>query len=66
MVSRELMSILDICKVADVVLVVSSCNELPFAKAKLNPETCAPFDEPFYQQLSLLRNSGLPPTFGVI
>ena len=58
--TRDVYSILDACKVADVVLFVSSCSKCEYDKWQLDPSSHAyAIDEFGYEMLSMLRCQGL-------
>ena len=54
-------SILDICKVADIILFVSSCKNAEYTKWKTDPDKYShAIDEDGYKILSILRAQGMP------
>jgi pre-rRNA-processing protein TSR1 len=59
--NRDVYSVLDICKVADMILFVSSCKSTEFTKWKSDPDKFShSIDEFGYKILSMLRAQGLP------
>jgi hypothetical protein len=64
---REIYNILDICKVADVIIFVSSCKNVDASNWKLDPDKYSPsIDELGYKILSMIRAQGIPTHMGVI
>jgi len=63
---RERYSILDIGKVADIVLVVMSCEGIDPQVAKSHPEQIEAFDDFTLQMLTMLRHQGMPKIIGVL
>lgn len=60
-------SVLDIGKVADLIVVVMSCKETNATQLKTNPDECAgAIDEQGYRALSLLRSQGMVSLIGVL
>jgi hypothetical protein len=60
-------SVLEIGKIADIVLVSMSCKETEIDGLKLNPEKFSnAIDEAGYKALGLLRSQGLPSLIGVL
>ena len=58
---REVYNIMDICKVADVVIFVSSCRNTDVSNWKLDPDKFSHSIDDFgYNILSMLRAQGLP------
>jgi pre-rRNA-processing protein TSR1 len=58
---NDIYSILDVCKVADMILFVSSCKTTEYAKWKTDPDKYAhAIDENGYKILSMLRAQGMP------
>ena len=58
---------LDIGKVADVILVVMSCISVDIKGLKVDPDKYShAIDEDGYRCLGLLRNQGLPGLIGVL
>ena len=58
--TRDVYSVLDACKVADIVLFVSSCSKCEYDKWQLDPSSHAfAIDEFGYEMLSMLRCQGL-------
>jgi pre-rRNA-processing protein TSR1 len=59
--SRDVYSILDACKVADVILFVASCKKTEFNKWKTDPDKYSnAIDEFGYKILSMIRAQGMP------
>ena len=48
------------------IIAVFSCQDIDISKSKLDPSTCAAFDETGYKSISLLRTQGMPQILGVI
>jgi hypothetical protein len=64
---RDVYNILDICKVADVLVFVSSCKNVEASNWKLDPDKFSPsIDEFGYKILSMIRSQGLPNHIGLI
>lgn len=58
---RDIYSILDSAKVADLIIFVSNCKSTDYAKWKTNPDAHSSSIDKFgYQILSMLRSQGLP------
>ena len=58
---RDIYNILDICKVADVLVFVSSCKNTDASNWKLDPDKYSPsIDEFGYKILSIIRSQGIP------
>lgn len=65
--SRETFDVLDICKVADVVVFPFSCKSADVSNWKKDPDSFAnAIDERGYEILSMLWGQGLPPSIGVL
>jgi len=65
--ARDPYSILDICKVADILLFTLSCKEADVAKVRDDPDEFAnAIDEEGYQILNVLRVQGIPPSIGLL
>jgi pre-rRNA-processing protein TSR1 len=59
--SRNIHNILDICKVVDVVMFVTSCKSADYSKWKTDPDKYShAIDEDGYSILTMLRAQGLP------
>ena len=66
-VKRDPYSVLDIAKVADIMIFTFSCEEAKVDKVKDDPDEFAnAIDETGYKILSLLRVQGVPPSIGVL
>mmetsp|Transcript_25123 Transcript_25123/g.28906 ORF Transcript_25123/g.28906 Transcript_25123/m.28906 type:complete len:322 (-) Transcript_25123:1543-2508(-) len=64
---RDAYSVLDVCKVADILLFTLSCEEAKVDKVKDDPDEFAnAIDETGYKILSLLRVQGIPPSIGIL
>jgi pre-rRNA-processing protein TSR1 len=64
---RDIYSILDACKVADMIVFVSSCKQTEYTKWKTDPDKYAhAIDEFGYKILSILRAQGLPQHISVM
>ena len=59
--------VLDVGKVADIVLMVFSCKETNVSSVKADPfEHSKAIDEVGYKALSLIRSQGMPQLLGVM
>ena len=66
-VKRDPYSVLDVAKVADIIIFTFSCEEAKVDKVKDDPDEFAnAIDETGYKILSLLRVQGIPPSIGVL
>jgi pre-rRNA-processing protein TSR1 len=64
---RDIYSILDISKVADIILFSISCKNAEVEKVKDDPDMHAnAIDETGYKILSALRTQGIPPSIGIL
>jgi hypothetical protein len=60
-------SVLEVGKVADIILVVMSCAEVDISGLKIDPDKYShAIDEVGYKALGLLRSQGLPGLIGVL
>lgn len=60
-------SVLEVGKIADIILVVMSCAESDVKGMKIDPDKFASaIDEQGYKALGLLRSQGLPGLIGVL
>jgi len=58
---KDIYSILDICKVVDIIIFVSSCKNAEYTKWKTDPDKYAhAIDESGYKILTMLRAQGMP------
>jgi len=65
--SRDIYCILDICKVADLILFVSSCKKTDYSNWKKDPDRFSNSIDLFgYEILSMLRAQGLPQHISII
>lgn len=65
--TRETYDILDIAKVADILVFAFSCGSVDVSNWKKDPDVFAnAIDEWGYQVLSMIRAQGLPPAIGVL
>jgi len=63
----DVYSVLDIGKVADLVLVVMSCKNADESQLKINPEAYSgAIDEQGYKALALLRTQGMTSLIGIL
>mmetsp|Transcript_28797 Transcript_28797/g.28504 ORF Transcript_28797/g.28504 Transcript_28797/m.28504 type:complete len:563 (-) Transcript_28797:264-1952(-) len=64
---RDIYSVLDITKIADICLFAFSCKEAQADKVRDNPDEFAnAIDEVGYQILNVLRVQGIPPSIGIL
>lgn len=64
---RDAYSVMDISKVADILLFVLSCKEADLAKIRDDPDEFAnAIDEEGYKLLNVLRVQGIPPSIGLL
>ena len=64
---RDVYSILDACKVADIIIFVTSCKKAEYDKWKLNPEKHSFCIDTFgYKILSMIRTQGLTEHISII
>ena len=61
---RDIVPLLDVCKVADVLVLVMNCQHIDPSAIKLSPEVNSPFDQLTYTCLTALRAQGLPTVVG--
>ncbi len=65
--SRDVYCILDICKIADLIIFVSSCKKTDYANWKKDPDRFSNSIDSFgYEILSMLRAQGLPQHISLI
>lgn len=65
--TRDLYCILDICKIADLIVFVSSCKKTDYANWKKDPDRFSNSIDSFgYEILSMLRAQGLPNHISII
>lgn len=65
--SRDIYCILDICKIADLVIFVSSCKKTDYSNWKKDPDRFSKSIDSFgYEILSMLRAQGLPQHISLI
>ena len=65
-VQRNMLKVLDACKVADVLLLVFSCKNADLSRAKLDPFSCSAYDGLAYEFLTAIRTQGMPKVVGVL
>lgn len=64
---NDVYSVLDIGKVADMILVVMSCKNSDVSQLKINPEEYSgAIDEQGYKALALLRTQGMTSLIGIL
>jgi len=64
---NDVYSVLDVGKIADLILMVMSCKETDTSKLANNPdESSGAIDEQGYKALSLLRSQGMVSLIGVL
>lgn len=63
-VPRDLIHLLDVCKVADVLVLVLCIPNFDAAATKLDPEVNSPFDEMMHTCLTAVRTQGMPRVVG--
>lgn len=64
---REIYEVMDVCKVADVLILAMSCKDAQLEKLKDDPDQFAnAIDEKGYKFLDVIRAQGVPPSIGVL
>jgi len=63
-IPRDLIHLLDVCKAADVLVLVLTVSHFNSSAVKLDPEVNSPFDEMMHMCLTALRTQGMPRVVG--